>query len=123
MSQGNGSRETTTNNPAPGMMSIEDAKNWQYRHGEEIRDLAAKGDRVAQKVIAQYMVWWERKDAHDRKVAEDAAREWIKWLNEYIVRHLTIGGREEVKSKFDVGKDDHVILDIYGGIISKRDIN
>jgi hypothetical protein len=105
------------------MMTLEQAKGWQFQHGEEIRDLAAKGDKLAQRVIAQYMVYWDRKDSSDRRVAEEATTEWIKWLNEYIVRHLTIGERDALKSKFDSHKDDTVIRDVYGSKLTKRDLN
>lgn len=105
------------------MMTVEQAKGWQKRHGEEIRDLAMKGDVLARRVMAQYMVYWERKDSGDRKVALDATTEWLKWLNEYIVRDLTIGERERLKAKYDHHADDDVLKDVYGGRLTKRDLN
>lgn len=105
-------------------MTVEQAKSWQFNHGEEIRDLAGKGDRVAQKVIAQYVVWWERRNSHDRKVALEAETEWLKWLNEYIVRDLTIGERDRLRAKYDHHANDNAIRSpIYGGNLTKRDIN
>lgn len=117
MGQENGSPGKTT-----GMMTVEQAKGWQYNHGEEIRDLAAKGDKLAQRVIAQYFVYHERKDSTDRRVVEDATREWLKWLNEYIVRDLTIGERDVLRSRYDHHADDDVIQ-IKGEVLHKRDIN
>lgn len=105
-------------------MSLQDAKNWQFQHGEEIRDLAMKGDPLAKRVIAQYMVYWERKDAQDLKVVADATHEWLKWLNEYIVRDLTIGERDRLRAMYDHhANDDAIVSPIYGGKLTKRDLN
>lgn len=105
----------------PGM-TIDDAKKWQFQHGEEIRDLAAKGDKLARRVIVQYFVWYDRKNSRDRRIAHDAATEWLKWLNEYIVRDLTIGERDLLRAKYDHHADDDVIK-IKNEILHPRDIN
>lgn len=105
-------------------MTIDQAKGWQFQHGEEIRDLAAKGDKLAQRVIAQYFVYFDRKDSSDRKVVLDAETEWLKWLNEYIVRDLTVGERDRLRAKYDHHANDNEIQSpIYGGKLTKRDIN
>lgn len=110
--------------PATTMMTVEQAKGWQFQHGVEIRDLATKGDKLARRVIAQYMVYWERKDSHDKAVVADATTEWLKWLNEYIVRDLTIGERDRLRAKYNHHADDDAIRsDVYGGKLTKRDLN
>lgn len=115
--------ESPAKTTRPGM-TVEQAKGWQFNHGEEIRDLAAKGDKLAQRVIAQYFVYFDRKDSSDRKFAEQATTEWLKWLNEYIVRDLTIGERERLRAKYNHHADDDAIRsDVYGGKLSKRDLN
>lgn len=105
-----------------GMMTVDQAKGWQFQHGEEIRDLAGKGDKLAQRVIASYFVYHDRCRSSDRKRAAEATDYWIKTLNEYIVRDLTIPARAELRSKFDHHADDDVIK-IKGEIIRPRDIN